>query len=189
MAETSQVDRLRALAVPAVQGTGLVLEELTVIPVGRRRLLRITVDLPEGIRGGVPMDAVADASQAISQALDDSDVMGQTPYVLEVTSPGVERPLVEPRHWRRARGRLVTVRLTDGGQVQGRLAQVTADGLVIGGSPLAWAEVAGGRVEVEFGRSPEDDAEPEEDEADADDRADGADEETDGQSDDAEGSA
>lgn len=186
MAGMSQVDRLRALAVPAVRGAGLVLEELTVTPVGRRRLLRITVDLPEDVRGGVPMDAVAAASQAISQALDDSDVMGQTPYVLEVSSPGAERSLVEPRHWKRARGRLVAARLIDGRQVQGRLTEVTSDGPVIAGARLAWGEVAGGRVQVEFGRLPEEDSEF----GDAvDDRADAVDDRTDGQDDIAEGSA
>jgi ribosome maturation factor RimP len=186
MAGMSQVERLRALAVPAVRGAGLVLEELTVTPVGRRRLLRLTVDLPEDVRGGVPMDAVAAASQAISQALDDSDVMGQTPYVLEVSSPGVERSLTEPRHWMRARGRLVATRLTDGRQVQGRLTEVTSDGPVVGDVRLTWVEVAGGRVQVEFGRLPGDDSEFGDD---VDDRVDDVDDGTDGQDDTAEGSA
>jgi ribosome maturation factor RimP len=207
MAGMSQVDRLRVLAVPAVRSAGLVLEELTVAPVGRRRLLRITVDLPEDVRGGVPMDAVAAASQAISQALDDSDVMGQKPYVLEVSSPGAERPLVEPRHWKRARGRLVDTRLADGRQVQGRLTEVTSDGPVVGGVRLTWGEVAGGRIQVEFGRLPgdgsefEDDVDEQADDVDeraddvdeqaddVDERADDVDEGTDGQGDTAEGSA
>jgi ribosome maturation factor RimP len=157
MAGTSQVGRLRALALPAVEDAGLVLEEMTVTPVGRRRVLRVIVDLPEDVRGGVPVDAVAAASQAISRALDDSDVMGGTPYVLEVSSPGVDRPLVEVRHWKRALGRLVTVRLSGGEQAQGRLAEVTVDGVAVGGRVLTWAEVAGGRVEVEFGRFPDGD--------------------------------
>jgi ribosome maturation factor RimP len=155
MAVTSQVERLRALAGPAVRGASLVLEEVTVTPVGRRRLLRITVDLPEDVRGGVPVDAVAAAAKAISQALDDSDVMGQTPYLLEVSSPGVDRPLAEQRHWKRARGRLVAVRLVGGEQLTGRLSEVGDDGVVVGGRAVPWAEVAGGRVEVEFGRLPD----------------------------------
>ena len=182
MTATSQVERLRALTGPAVESAGLVLEELTVTPVGRRRLLRITVDLPEDVRGGVPVDAVATASQAISTALDDSDVMGQTPYVLEVSSPGIDRPLVEPRHWKRARGRLVQVRLTDGEHLQGRLNQVGADGVVVGDTSLAWSRLRSGRVEVEFGRSPDD--EPADDDL-ADDEP--ADDEIEGS--DAEGSA
>ncbi len=157
MAVTSQVERLRALAVPAVQRAGLVLEDVSVTPVGRRRLLRVTVDLPEDVRGGVPVDAVATASQALSQALDDSDVMGGTPYVLEVSSPGVDRPLSERRHWKRARGRLVVVRLADGRQAEGRLTAVGEDGVTVAGRLVPWAEVASGRVEIEFGRLPEED--------------------------------
>jgi ribosome maturation factor RimP len=152
MATTSQVDRLRELAAPAVESAGLVLEQLTVTPVGRRRLLRVTVDLPEDVRGGVPVDAVALASQALSQALDAGDVMGETEYVLEVSSPGVDRPLTERRHWKRARGRLVVVRLVRGGTVTGRLGEVTEAGILVDGTALPWDEVSGGRIEIEFGR-------------------------------------
>jgi ribosome maturation factor RimP len=169
MATTPQVERLRELAVPAVGSAGLVLEELTVTSVGRRRLLRVTVDLPEDARGGVPVDAVAAASQALSQALDTGDVMGAVPYVLEVSSPGVDRPLTQTRHWKRARGRLVVVRQTSGEQLTGRLSEVTDDGIVVAGTALGWAEVAGGRVEVEFGRPEEtdpDDSDSDDDEDD-----------------------
>lgn len=155
MMATSQVERLRTLAGPVVESAGLVLEGLTVSSVGRRRLLRITVDLPEDVRGGVPVDAVAAVSQAMSQALDDSDVMGQAPYVLEVSSPGVDRSLVEPRHWKRARGRLVAVRLDGGECLQGRLIEVGVAGVVVDDRSLAWSQLRSGRVEVEFGRSPD----------------------------------
>src|SRR5512144_2766676 len=109
MAASSPVDGVRALAAPAVASAGLVLENVTITPAGRRRVLRVVVDLPEDAVGGVPMEAVAHASQALSEALDASDVMGGAPYVLEVSSPGADRPLTERRHWLRARGRLVHV--------------------------------------------------------------------------------
>lgn len=194
MAVTSQADRLRALAAPAVRGAGLVLEELTLTAVGRRRLLRITVDLPEDVRGGVPVDAVATASQAISQVLDTSDVMGEAPYLLEVSSPGADRPLVESRHWKRARGRLVVARLTAGEQVRGRLTDVTQEGVVVAGRVLAWAQLAGGRVEIEFGAVPDgavaDGAVPDGDDPDRDDPGGDADGGSDGgHHDEAEGSA
>jgi ribosome maturation factor RimP len=155
MTAMPQVECLRTLAGPVVESAGLVLEELTVTPVGRRRLLRITVDLPEDARGGVPVAVVATVSQAISRALDGSDVMGQTPYVLEVSSPGVDRPLVEPRHWKRARGRLVVGRLAGGEHFQGRLTEVGVAGVVVAGRSLLWSELGFGRVEVEFGRAPD----------------------------------
>jgi ribosome maturation factor RimP len=90
-------------------------------PAGRRRLVRIVVDGD----GGVGLDDIARLSETASGLLDESDVMGTSPYVLEVTSPGVDRPLTEPRHWRRAVGRLVVAPLTEGGQVEGRV--VAAD--------------------------------------------------------------
>jgi ribosome maturation factor RimP len=168
---SSQADGVRALASPLAAAAGLVVEEVTVTPAGRRRVLRVTVDLPEDRTGGVPMAAVTEASQAISAALDASDVMGGAPYVLEVSSPGVDRPLTERRHWARARGRLVTVLLADGGEAAGRLEAVDDAGLTLagGGAPVPWDQVRKGRVEIEFNRI--DDADPG---GDADDEADAA---------------
>ncbi|XRQ16680.1 ribosome maturation factor RimP [Actinomadura welshii] len=109
------------LLAPAVRGAGFDLEEVDVRPAGRRRLVKIVVDGD----GGVGLDDIARLSETASGLLDESDVMGTSPYVLEVTSPGVDRPLTEPRHWRRAAGRLVVAPLTDGGQIEGRV--VAAD--------------------------------------------------------------
>jgi ribosome maturation factor RimP len=148
----SASDALRTLTERAVATAGLVLEDVTVTPAGRRRVLRVTVDLPQDRTGGVPVDAVAQASHAVSAALDASDVMGGAPYVLEVSSPGVDRPLLERRHWARARGRLVRVVLASGGEVQGRLTEVDDGGVLVDGARLAWADLARGRVEVEFAR-------------------------------------
>jgi ribosome maturation factor RimP len=110
-------------------------------------------------------------SRTVSAALDDSDAMGTGPYVLEVTSPGVDRPLTEPRHWRRATGRLVRAPLTAGGQIEGRVVSVDEEAVVIdtatarerqghrrGGAPepgirrVALGELGSGRVLVEFRR-------------------------------------
>ena len=146
------VDAVRGLASDAAGAAGLVLEDVAVQSAGRRRIVRVVVDLPEDAVGGVPMDAVATVSQLLSQRLDDSDAMGGTPYVLEVTSPGVDRPLTERRHWLRARGRLVRVTLRDGRTHSGRLTEVTDDGVVVDGRTVVWDDVARGRVEVEFNR-------------------------------------
>jgi ribosome maturation factor RimP len=145
-------DAVRGLASDAAGAAGLVLEDVAVQSAGRRRIVRVVVDLPDDAVGGVPMDAVAEVSQVLSQRLDDSDAMGGAPYVLEVTSPGVDRPLTERRHWLRARGRLVRVTLRDGGTQTGRLTEVTDDGVVVDGRTVVWEDVARGRVEVEFNR-------------------------------------
>ncbi|MFG2086632.1 MULTISPECIES: ribosome maturation factor RimP [unclassified Spirillospora] len=112
---------LSRLLTPAVNEAGFDLEEVDVRPAGRRRLVRIVVDGD----GGVGLDDITRLSETASGLLDGSDVMGASPYVLEVTSPGVDRPLTEPRHWRRAVGRLVVAPLTEGGQIEGRV--VAAD--------------------------------------------------------------
>lgn len=152
MARSSDRDSLLALLTPVVAGTGLDLEDVVVTPAGKRRLLRVVVDQD----GGVELDAVAAAATAVSRTLDESDAMGATPYVLEVTSPGVERPLTEPRHWRRARTRLVTVTLDDGATLQGRVAEVDDDAVTIDvdgtAHRLDWAMAPSGRVQVEFNR-------------------------------------
>lgn len=155
----SSPDRVRALLDPVVDGAGLVLEDVTITPAGRRRVLRVVVDLPEGAEGSVDLDAVADVSRAVSQALDDSDVLGGAPYVLEVTSPGVDRPLTERRHWSRARGRLVAADVVVGGErssVTGRLLSVDDDGVRLltdsGERALPWQDLRRGRVQVEFNR-------------------------------------
>ena len=166
MSASSQADGVRALAAPLAGAVGLVVEDVTVSPAGRRRVLRVTVDLPEDRTGGVPMEAVTQASQAISAALDGSDVMGGSPYVLEVSSPGIDRPLTERRHWSRARGRLVTAQLADGGEATGRLVAVDDAGVTIDGrSPLAWDEVRKGRIEIEFNRVADADLGDEDDES------------------------
>ena len=98
-------ERLERVAGPVVRAGGMDLESLQVTPAGRRRVLKVVVDAD----GGVGLDDMAEISRALSTELDSSGAMGDTPYTLEVSSPGVERPLTEPRHWRRAAGRLVSV--------------------------------------------------------------------------------
>ena len=144
--------RVLATVEPVVAASGADLEELTVASAGRRRLVRLVVDRD----GGVPLDDVADLSRAVSEALDAADVMGGAPYVLEVTSPGVDRPLTEPRHWRRNTGRLVRAVLRDGGEHIGRVLRVDDDGVVldVAGTErtLPFRAVARGEVQVEFHR-------------------------------------
>jgi ribosome maturation factor RimP len=156
VSKTSNRSHLLSLLEPAVTAAGLDLEDVDVTSAGKRRLLRVIVDKD----GGVDLDAVAQVSQAISGVLDSTDAMGGQPYVLEVTSPGIDRPLTETRHWRRARGRLVEVGIrSDGGPgrpVVGRVVSVGDEGvdLDVAGveQSYSWADLGPGRVQVEFHR-------------------------------------
>jgi ribosome maturation factor RimP len=151
MADRTREQLLEELAAP-LQDAGYDLEAVEVSPAGRRRLVRVAVDKD----GGVTMDEIAEATRTVSRRLDESDVMGEQPYTLEVTSPGVDRPLTLPRHWRRNRGRLVAVHLTDGSQVTGRVQDSSEESVDLktdaGVRTLALAEVAKARVQVEFNR-------------------------------------
>jgi ribosome maturation factor RimP len=139
-----------------VDGAGLHLEGVTVTRAGGRSVVRITLDLPEDQVGSLDSDTLGDASRAISAALDADDVVPGA-YTLEISTPGTSRPLTEPRHFKRARTRLVTLLLTDGGTAHGRLVDVVTSGdgaaLVLDdGTRVALADVRQGKVEVELTR-------------------------------------
>jgi ribosome maturation factor RimP len=145
-------ERVRSVVGPVVQAVGLDLEGVVVTAAGRRRLLRVVVDGDKG----VPLDTVAEVARLVSDALDASDAMGGQPYVLEVTSPGVDRPLTAPRHWRRAVRRLVRADLVGGGEIIGRVtgADDSAAELEVDGQPrrLHYSDVVRALVQVEFSR-------------------------------------
>jgi ribosome maturation factor RimP len=151
----AQRARLREVIGPVVEAAGYDLEELSVSRAGRRHVLRITVDGEHGIS----LDAVAELSREISAALDAAEERGgefsEREYVLEVSSPGVDRPLTQPRHWRRNIGRLVIVRAGEQ-QLTGRLVDADDTGIVleVGGVRHGWAypDLGPGRVQIEFGR-------------------------------------
>ena len=178
---TATADRLRVLLTPVVAACGLDLDSVDITPAGRRRLVRIAVDKD----GGVSLDDIAGVSRGVADALDVTDVMGEQPYVLEVSSPGVDRPLTEARHWRRSVGRLVKVDLMNGSTLTGRVEAADGDGveLDVAGHDrrLAFAEVRVARVEVEFNR-PDEPAGADDDLVDdeTDDEDDGTDDDTDG---------
>ena len=152
MGKASDRDSLVRLLAPVVEAQGLDLEDVVVTQAGKRRQLRVVVDQD----GGISLDTVAAVSTAVAAQLDDSDAMGGSPYVLEVTSPGVDRPLTAPRHWRRNRTRLVKVATAEATALEGRLVEVDDDGIGVESegvvTRLGWDRVASGRVQVEFNR-------------------------------------
>ena len=154
----------RAIESP-LAGLGLLVEDITVTPAGRRRVLRIAVDrdlaaldLPDDTTPVAPLslDEVAEATRVIEAELEPDDVSGPGPFVLEVSSPGVDRPLTEPRHLRRNVGRVVSVRMVDGAQLTGRIRAVSADEILVdaatGPVSMPVARVRSARVHVEFGQ-------------------------------------
>ena len=145
--------RVRTALEPVVAAAGYDLEDVTVTSAGRRSVVRVVVDRD----GGVDLDAVAEVSRVVSDALDGSDATGESPYTLEVTSPGVDRPLTEPRHWRRNVGRLVQASLSGGGTVTGRVIRADEDVVVVdvdgAERQIGYDALGAGKVQVEFSRA------------------------------------
>jgi ribosome maturation factor RimP len=137
----------------AVDAAGYELEELEVQRAGRRSLVKVVVDADSGIG----LDEVADVSRTVSGVLDDHDHVLGGPYTLEVTSPGTDRPLTKPRHWRRNKLRLVKVR-TGEETFTGRVGEADEDGvqLLVAGElrRLPFDAVDHAVVEVEFKQPP-----------------------------------
>ncbi len=164
---------------PAVEGPlrdlGLLVEDVAVTPAGKRRLVRIWIDRvldgtgdTTSVTPPLTLDEVADATRAVSEALDETGAMGEQPYTLEVGSPGIDRPLTEPRHFRRNVSRLVTITPLEGPAVTGRITAAGDEGvtLEVPGAKqqaaqsvdVAYAEVARAAVQVEFSRPASDDS-------------------------------
>lgn len=153
--------QLASLLRPVVTAAGLDLENVRITAVGRRRLLKVVVDGD----GGVTLDAITEVSRALSAELDANGAMGEAPYTLEVSSPGAERPLTEPRHWRRAAGRRVRVPLAGRSRagdtpkgpaaVEGRVLTASETGVVleVAGQrrEFGYAELGPGKILLEFG--------------------------------------
>lgn len=145
-------DRLAGLLAGPVESLGLDLESVDLSKAGKRSVLRVAVDKD----GGVDMDDVAEATKAVSEVLDSSELMGSGAFTLEVSSPGVDRPLTLPRHWRRNASRLVKVDLHGGGALTGRIVSADEDGalLDVAGEQrnVGYAEVAKAKIQIEFKR-------------------------------------
>jgi ribosome maturation factor RimP len=147
--------QLRGVLEPLVAAAGFELDQLDVKAAGRRQTVRVVVDSD----AGVDLDDVAELSRAVSAELDRNEHLVGDSYTLEVTSPGVDRPLTGPRHWRRAHLRQVAVRTTGGEEFAGRVGAAGAEAvtLLVGGElrELRYADVAHAGVQVEFRPVPE----------------------------------
>lgn len=138
----------------AVASTGFELEDLDEVRAGQRRLIRVVIDSD----AGVGLDDITTVSRAVALALDQRDELIAGPYHLEVTSPGVDRPLTQPRHWRRNRLRLVRTALLTGGELIGRIGDCDDEGVTLLASGalrrVRYSELSRAVVEVEFRHPP-----------------------------------
>lgn len=152
----SLTQAITELISPAVSEAGFFLEEVQIASPGSHRIVTCVVD------GETPLnlDQVTVASRVISELLDTAEFMGETPFTLEVTSPGVDRPLTQPRHWTKNLTRLIKVTLGDGTITIGRLTEFNETNATlvenikgrIKEHTFAFAEIKRAVVEIEFSR-------------------------------------
>lgn len=169
MSTSVRTERIAQELTERLAALQLRVEDLTVAPAGKRRIVRVLVDrdIPDDgpatttPTAPVDLDLVADATRVIGAALDETDLMGDAAYVLEVSSPGTDRPLTSPRHFRRNVGRLVRIARKGGEPVEGRIVSADADGvtLLVTGAKgatrevaLTYAECGRADIQVEFSK-------------------------------------
>lgn len=159
--------RLHALLAPTVAAANLFLEEIKVHFAGSHRTVSVIVDLADDQVGGVGLDAISAISRELADVMDADPIDDGSAYDLEISSPGATRPLTEPRHWRRALGRMVKVNASDRENFMGRVLAVEGDGVLFRpelpvkkgmkakqGEPekVPFAVIRRGVVELEFAR-------------------------------------
>ncbi len=157
-------EQIAAVVEPILGQFALELDAVEIRPAGRRSLVRVVVD-GDGPHGtGPSLDDLAEATKAVSAALDTAEVTGAGPYTLEVTSRGVGRPLVLPRHWRRNHDRLVRVTLTDEETVTGRILRSDEEAVLldVDGTErrIDYDTVSAAFVQIELNRRPRPAAQP-----------------------------
>jgi ribosome maturation factor RimP len=137
---------ISAAVTPALSALGFYLEDVTITSAGRRSMLTIIVDGDTHLS----LDQVTSATKAISEIFESLQSLGDTPFTLEVTSPGLDRPLTKPRHWRKNIDRLVKVVLLDGKEIKGRIKAASEDSATVDQSEINFTEIKRASLEVEF---------------------------------------
>jgi ribosome maturation factor RimP len=145
----SLVLNLTELLTPAVRDAGFVLEEVKVTPAGKRRIIAVIID---GLERNPSLDEVTVVSRIVSEILDNYSQLGEMPFTLEVTTPGVDRPLTQPRHWRKNIGRLVKVTPIEGEIFTSRILSVSETSVTLEDRDIEFSRIKRAQVEIEFNR-------------------------------------
>jgi ribosome maturation factor RimP len=137
---------LSAAITPALEALGFYLEDVTITSAGRRSMLTVIVDGDTHLS----LDQVTSATKAIGEIVESIQSLGETPFTLEVTSPGLDRPLTKVRHWQKNINRLVKVVLQDGSEIKGRIYEVNEANSVVGEIKVNYSDIKRATLEVEF---------------------------------------
>lgn len=149
-------DQISEFLSPALHKAGYFLEDINVVSPGQHRIVTVIVDGESALN----LDQVTVASKLVSELLDEAPFMGETPFTLEVTSPGIDRPLTLPRHFAKNADRLLKVTKTDGEVVTGRILSNTEVDVTLTVTEkkdvkqvtITLADIKRAQVEIEFNR-------------------------------------
>ena len=137
---------ISAAITPALEALGFYLEDVTIISAGRRSMLTIIVDGDTHLS----LDQVTSATKAIGEIVESVQSLGETPFTLEVTSPGLDRPLTKVRHWQKNINRLVKVVLLDGSEIKGRIKDVNEVSATVDEKNINYSDIKRATLEIEF---------------------------------------
>jgi ribosome maturation factor RimP len=139
-------EEISAAITPALSDLGFYLEDITITSAGRRSMLTVIVDGDTHLS----LDQVTVATKAISEIVENIQSLGQAPFTLEVTSPGLDRPLTKPRHWRKNIDRLVKIVLLDGTEIKGRVKDATEISATVDEQVVKFSDIKRATLEIEF---------------------------------------
>jgi ribosome maturation factor RimP len=142
----SNKEQVAAVITPAIQALGFYVEDISITSAGRRSMLTIIVDGDTHLS----LDQVTVATKAISEIVENLPTLGNNPFTLEVTSPGLDRPLTKPRHWRKNKDRLIKIVLNDGKEITGRIKDSTDDLVIVDEQKVAFVDIKRATLEIEF---------------------------------------
>jgi ribosome maturation factor RimP len=142
----SNKEQVAAVITPAIQALGFYVEDISITSAGRRSMLTVIVDGDTHLS----LDQVTVATKAISEIVENLPTLGNNPFTLEVTSPGLDRPLTKPRHWRKNKDRLIKIVLNDGKEVTGRIKDSTEADVTVDEQNVKFADIKRATLEIEF---------------------------------------
>jgi ribosome maturation factor RimP len=139
-------EEISAVITPALTTLGFYLEDITITSAGKRSMLTVIVDADNHLS----LDQVTVATKAIGELIEGIQSLGDTPFTLEVTSPGIDRPLTKPRHWRKNIDRLIKVILLDGKEVKGRIKDASELSATVDQQVILFTDIKRAILEIEF---------------------------------------
>jgi ribosome maturation factor RimP len=142
----SNKEQVTAAITPIIESLGFYVEDIAITTAGKRSMLTVIVDGDTHLS----LDQVTVATKAISEIVENLPTLGNNPFTLEVTSPGLDRPLTKPRHWQKNKDRLIKIILNDGKEITGRIKDSTQSSVTIDEQVINFADMKRATLEIEF---------------------------------------